>query len=246
MESQTLRYTFELAVTGMKDGPGTQAPTSSLGRLELLLAYKAQWPTLGWSHESPMRVNNPGRVGVSGGFLHEIWNNGAQYTLQLTELPSARSGHPPAMPRQLRFNTTQLESVAVDNNQALIVTSHVLRWVLIPPCRQPSHRSTLLSSQNGQIGVRLNIRDLWTFGKHPRASSPVYDFSTNSSLRIVNVSIIICGGKTVISLECVGGRIRHLLLDWRSLAARVSNIVPANSSINPSFISGSRTRMSNS
>ncbi|TFK64105.1 hypothetical protein BDN72DRAFT_285535 [Pluteus cervinus] len=200
MGYQHLRYIYELAVTGMKDGPGFAHRNN---RLELLLAYKRDWPTLNWTHETAMQVPSPCRVGVSGGFLHEIWDTGPQQsTLQLTELPSFRTGHPPATPRQVRFNTSKIECAVVDNAQALIITGQVI------------------SAQNGQIGMRLSIRDLWTFGKHPRATSPIYDFTTQSSLRISNVSMIICGGKLLVSIEFAGGRIRHHLLDWRSLASK--------------------------
>jgi hypothetical protein len=79
---------------------------------------------------------------------------------------------------------------------------------------------SFLSAQNGHISVRLHLRELWTFGKHPRTSTVVYDFSSGSS-RIANMSMMICGQKLVISLESASGRMKHLLLNWRTLQARV-------------------------
>lgn len=85
---------------------------------------------------------------------------------------------------------------------------------------QPNFFLHLLSGQNGQIGVRLHLRELWTFGKHPRTSTVVYDFTAGSS-RIANMSMIICGQKLIISIESASGRMKHLLLNWRNLHARV-------------------------
>lgn len=85
---------------------------------------------------------------------------------------------------------------------------------------QPNFFPHLLSGQNGQIGVRLHLRELWTFGKHPRTSTVVYDFTAGSS-RIANMSMIICGQKLIISIESASGRMKHLLLNWRNLHARV-------------------------
>ncbi len=44
MEFQHLRYKFELAVVGMKDGPASYMGRSALLRLQLLTAYKKDWP----------------------------------------------------------------------------------------------------------------------------------------------------------------------------------------------------------
>lgn len=127
MESQLLRYKFELAIVGMKDGPATYASGSIFGRLQLLLSYKRDWPKLCWTHEFNVKIPTPALVGVCGGFLHQIRSHGPQHVLELAELPSCRTGRPPSLTRHLRYNTTQIESVAIDPLQSLIVTSHVLR-----------------------------------------------------------------------------------------------------------------------
>jgi hypothetical protein len=129
MEYQSLRYIFELAVSGMKDGPAAQSPGPPLARLQLLLTYKKDWPRLYWTHEYKMQIATPAHVGASGGFIHRIRTHGFQHILELTELPSCRTGRPPALTRHLRYTTTlPIESVAVDPSQALIVTSHIFRY----------------------------------------------------------------------------------------------------------------------
>jgi len=76
-------------------------------------------------------------------------------------------------------------------------------------------------SQNGLVGIQLHLRDLWTFSKHPQAPAVSYDFTTQAAIRVAHVSIFICGRKMVISLEFVGGRITHLLMEWQTFNARV-------------------------
>lgn len=70
------------------------------------------------------------------------------------------------------------------------------------------------------MGVILYFRDLWTFGKHPRAHSGMYDFSTGS-LPVINMSMTICGQKMAISFEFSGGKMKHLILNWRRFQAMV-------------------------
>lgn len=201
MEYLPLYYLFELAMAGMKDGPVSHSYRPPVGRLDLLKSYRKDWPKLEWTHEYKMLIPTHARAGITGGFLHQINVHGSQYTLDLAELPSCRTSRPPALTRHLRFTTPQIENIAIDRSQSLIVTSH------------------LFSGQNGQIGVRLHLRELWTFGKHPRTSTVVYDFTAGSS-RIANMSMIICGQKLIISIESASGRMKHLLLNWRNLHAR--------------------------
>src|SRR5687767_3141762 len=77
MQHRRLRYILELALAGMKHGPGIVTSADDVDRLDLLCAYKQEWPALNWTHEHRMTVPTPCRVGVSGGFLHEIWNTSA-------------------------------------------------------------------------------------------------------------------------------------------------------------------------
>ncbi|KAG5638138.1 hypothetical protein H0H81_001657 [Sphagnurus paluster] len=198
-EYSPLLYIFELALAGMKDGPVPHSHRSVIGRLQLLSSYRKEWPALAWSHEYKVLISASTRSGISGGFLHQIRAHGMQYTLELTELPSFRTARPPSMTRHLKFVTPEIENVALDCSQSLIVSSHIL------------------SVQNG-IGVVLYFRDLWTFGKHPRAYSGTYDFNVGHT-PIVNVSMVICGHKMAISFELSGGRAKHLILNWRTFQA---------------------------
>lgn len=80
------------------------------------------------------------------------------------------------------------------------------------------------SGQNGDVGVRLQIRDLWTFNKHPRSPTFIYDFSAGGPIPVSNMAIVICGDKLAISLEFTGAKTKHLLLNWRDISqARVSH-----------------------
>lgn len=64
------------------------------------------------------------------------------------------------------------------------------------------------------------FRDLWTFGKHPRAHSGVYDVNAGST-PVANMSMIICGHKMAISFKFADGKIKHLILNWRKFQAMV-------------------------
>ncbi|GLB41680.1 hypothetical protein LshimejAT787_1002800 [Lyophyllum shimeji] len=199
MEYSPLLYIFELAIAGMKDGPAPHSYRPLIGRLQLLSTYRKDWPQLNWSHEYKLLIPASTRSGISSGFLHQIRVHGMQYTLELAELPSCRTARPPAMTRHLEFHTPEIENIALDRSQSLVVLSHVL------------------SVQNG-IGVVLYFRDLWTFGKHPRACGGVYDFNVGPT-PIASVSMAICGHNLAISFEFAGGKIRHLVLNWRTFQA---------------------------
>jgi len=122
MDFQHLRYKFELAVVGMKDGPAAYSTRSPMIRLQLLLAYKKDWPRLKWADEQKVRVPAfATQVNVSGSFLYYVANQ----TLDLIELPSCRTGRPPSQTRHIKYNTTpDADCVAIDPLQSLIVTSH--------------------------------------------------------------------------------------------------------------------------
>lgn len=121
MEFQHLRYKFELAVVGMKDGPAQYSTRGPLVRLQLLLSYKKDWPRLYWTDEQKIPVPaHATQVDVSGNFLYYVGDQ----SLNLIELPSCRTGLPPSQTQYLQFNTTpQADCVAVDSLQSLVVTS---------------------------------------------------------------------------------------------------------------------------
>ncbi|RDB23441.1 hypothetical protein Hypma_008992 [Hypsizygus marmoreus] len=199
MECSPLLYIFELAIAGMKDGPMPHSYRAPVGRLQLLLNYKKDWPRLNWTHEYKMLISTRTHAGVSGGFLHQIRVKDFQHTLDLSELPSCRTGRPPAMTRHLKFHAPEIENIVIDRSQSLIVASHVS------------------SGQNG-VTVTLYFRDLWTFGKHPRALSGTYEFIAGPTL-IANMAMVICGQKLAVSFEFAGGKVKHLLLNWRKFQA---------------------------
>ncbi|KAL0575288.1 hypothetical protein V5O48_006689 [Marasmius crinis-equi] len=201
MDVLILRYKYELATLGLKDGPVMHARVPPLSRLQLLTAYKQAWGRLTWSYESKAQIPQSARVGSSGGFLQQIKEHGGSAVLELMELPSARTNRLPASTRHLRYISSGIESLAIDQAQALIVTSHAF-------------------DHQGQIGIQLSFRDLWSFNKHSRACAPSYEFSTQVASRLRRIDIIICGYRVAVSLEFSGGRMRHLIINWYTFDAR--------------------------
>ncbi|KAG6856557.1 hypothetical protein H0H87_003239 [Tephrocybe sp. NHM501043] len=199
MEYSPLHYIFELAITGMRDGPASHVYRPAVGRLQLLSAYRKDWPLLVWGHEHKILISPQTRSGISAGFLHQIRVHGGQYALDLAELPSCRTSRSPALTRHLKFRTPEIENVVLDRSQSLIVSSHVL------------------SLQNG-IGVVLYFRDLWTFEKHPKAYDGTYDFNVGP-VPIASISMAIVGHKMSISFAFAGGKVMHLVLNWRTFQA---------------------------
>ncbi|KAF8630134.1 hypothetical protein AX15_003089 [Amanita polypyramis BW_CC] len=198
MEFQPLRYRFELALAGMKDGPVSHREMSPLHRLQLLIAYRKDWPKLYWTHELPGPIAMS--VGVSGGFLYNIRSDGNHSELRIAELPSCRTGRAPESTRHLKFITTRIEGVVIDPTQAFIATSHVA------------------NAQNGPV-IQLKLRDMWTFDKHPKALQHAFDFAVPLSAeyaRISGISLSVCSSKLAISVKFIGGRSQHLLIDWHT------------------------------
>jgi hypothetical protein len=122
MQFQHLRYRFELAVVGMKDGPASHSAVPFIMRLQLLSAYKMDWPRLKWIDENKIKVPTiASKIGVSGSFLYYVGNQ----ALDILELPSYRIRKPLSQPLQNHYNTTPAANcVAIDPIQALIITSH--------------------------------------------------------------------------------------------------------------------------
>ncbi|KAF9266902.1 hypothetical protein L218DRAFT_755841 [Marasmius fiardii PR-910] len=196
-----LRYKHELAVLGMKDGPVAHARVPPLYRMQLLSAYRQGWDGFSWTFETKTQVPQSARAGASGGFLQQIKEHVGGTVLDLMELPSTRANRLPASTRHLRYISSGIESLALDQVQALIVTSHAF-------------------SHQGQIGIQLHFRDLWSYNKHPKACAPSYEFSTQVSSRLRRINISVCGSKVAISLEFSGGRMKHLVMSWFTFDAR--------------------------
>lgn len=131
MERIGLRYKFELAVCGLKDGTVNHTRVPPYARLQMLLGYKSDWKTLSWSHESKIQIATPAQVGYSGGFIHLARTQGNGSILELTELPACRTNKPPTRVRSLRYATSVVDALAVDGPKNLIVTCHLFRWDLL-------------------------------------------------------------------------------------------------------------------
>nr|GAT47262.1 predicted protein [Mycena chlorophos] len=201
MTYHTLRYTIELALAGMRDGPTSLRLAPILGRLHLLSSYRVDWPLLNWTHEYKIQAPATSIVGASGGFMHQIRPHGVYNTIEITELPSCRTGRNPALMRRQRFTSPPVESVCVDPVQGLIIGVHIF-------------------GQNGIIGVQMHIRDLWKFGKHPKAAAESYELPTQSTAPVSSAELAIQGNKMALTLEFANGKKSHLIMDWRSLGAR--------------------------
>lgn len=196
-----LRYNFQLALSGMKDGPVSHARAPPYLRLQLLLNYHSDWPRLEWTHENRLQIPTPALVGLSGCFIHQIRPHGAFNTLDLTQVPSSRLNVPPSQSRHLKYTTGAIENVVTDFAQSLVIMSHIF-------------------SQHGQVSVQLHFKELWTFEKHPRAHGVSYEVGTQVSARVTQVALSVYGFKMVMSLEFQGGRIRHLVVDWHTFISR--------------------------
>ncbi|SJL04049.1 uncharacterized protein ARMOST_07407 [Armillaria ostoyae] len=201
MEFQVLRYRFELAVLGMKDGAVPYARAPPIVRAQLLLTYKKDWPKLQWTHESQLEIPMPAIAGVSGKFIFQIHDHGVFNTLDLSELPSCRTNRPPSQTRHLKYTFPQIEGLAVDGSQGLIVTSHIF-------------------THNGKVCVSLSFKDIGTNKKHRHAITPSFDVSTTIATRVIGVSTLICGSKVTVGLDFHGGKTLRLLMNWRTLEAR--------------------------
>ncbi|KAF8892234.1 hypothetical protein BD779DRAFT_1468535 [Infundibulicybe gibba] len=197
VEYQPLRYKIELELAGMMDGP-TISNGSCLGRLQLLSAYRIDWPKLNWSHEMKLPIRNPAMVGLTERFIHQIRMDNGNPTMELIELPSCRTGRPPALTRHLRFNTPQIDTVTTDYSQALLAMTHA-------------------TNHNGQSNLRLYLCDLWTFAKHPRAGRVRQDFPLEAPVERADAKI--CGNKIAISFMFAGGRVQQFLVNWVTSAA---------------------------
>lgn len=71
-------------------------------------------------------------MGVSGGYLYRARRNVSQYTLELSELPSFRTGRASSRFRELRFDCEfTIGGVAVDASQGLLVIGELFRPVFV-------------------------------------------------------------------------------------------------------------------
>jgi len=125
--TSTLRYHYELALCGMRDGlPSRYSPRD---RLAPLLGYKRGWSTLSWSTEDRLSFTPPTIMGVSGNFLYQgsqsPLNNGFTWTLHIYALRSLR-GIPQGRLAYYQYNVPfEIRRVAIDPSQDLMVLAQL-------------------------------------------------------------------------------------------------------------------------
>jgi len=153
MDIPSLRYIFELAVVGMKDGAAPYSGRSHLIRLQLLTTYKKDWPRLYWTDETKVSIPATAtKVDVSGNFLYHV----GRQSLDMLELPSCRTSRPPSQTRHLKYVTSAADHVAIDPIQSLIVASQITGYVLwvnlihthLTACHQKSKWPNWLAPQD--------------------------------------------------------------------------------------------------
>jgi len=107
----------------MKDGPPSEHPAPV--RLEQLLTYKKAWPALTWSREDRLEISRPTIMGVSGGFFYHASEDSGhdfQWTLELYELRSFRTGRSASSLQRFKFNVSfDINDVVIDLSQNLLV-----------------------------------------------------------------------------------------------------------------------------
>lgn len=111
----------------MKDGPVSLRRMPLYKRHQFLGLLQQHWAMTQASKEFSLSFNLPAIIGVSGRFVYEIQNHGLFNLLNLFELPSSTMN---IIPSQLKpFQCPEIEHVAVDHIQNLIVSSHAYKYV---------------------------------------------------------------------------------------------------------------------
>jgi len=121
-----LRYRLELVLSGMKNGPPSNDPTSS--RLRQLLNYKKALPTLCWTQDENLQIPMPALVGVSGNYLYYAGTIAFQSHLELYEMPSFRVGRAYHARRRLSYAVPFIiRSITIDPAQDLLVIAEIFQ-----------------------------------------------------------------------------------------------------------------------
>ncbi len=81
-------------------------------------------------------------------------------------------------------------------------------------------------SHNGKVCVSLSFKDIGTNKKHRHAITPSFDVSTTIATRVIGVNTLICGSKVTVGLDFHGGKTLRLLMNWRTMEARVRDLDP--------------------
>ncbi|EIW79423.1 hypothetical protein CONPUDRAFT_156099 [Coniophora puteana RWD-64-598 SS2] len=211
-----LRYKYELALRGMRDGP--TSTVSVRDRLARLLAHQTGWATLNEFHLDALRTTPPTIIGVSGNFLYHasetgIPNAAFQWTLRIFELRSYR--RPVSTPLLYRqYNVPfDIRKIAIDPTQNLMVLGEL---------HFPTNNTAILA--------HIYFFDLMVAQKHARASQLRFTFPTDwwgtqpAGHRISIKQIEIYGDHVGVSLqfEIVDGEhaTELLVVDWVNSASR--------------------------
>ncbi|KAI9464751.1 hypothetical protein HD554DRAFT_2026315 [Boletus coccyginus] len=210
IQSTTLRYHYELALCGMRDGPpGGDGPKT---RLLSILGYKRGWPTLSPSAEDKLCITPPTIMGVSGNYLFHAsqspLNNGFEWILHVYQLRSFRMAPKSTLPYYQHNVAFEIRKIAIDASQELMV----LAQLFFPP------------QQNSAIIVMLHIRNLYICQDHSRAAQPSLSFQTDwwgnfpPGQRLSIEQIQICGSLVAVSvrleLETGEGTTELVVFNW--------------------------------
>ncbi|KAG9313078.1 hypothetical protein JVU11DRAFT_6518 [Chiua virens] len=208
--STTLRYSYELALCGLRNGPPDGYSPNI--RLLSLLGYKRGWPTLSPSAEDKLCITPPTIIGVSGNYLFHAsqspLNNGFEWILHVYQLRSFRMAPKPRLPYYQHNVPFEIRKVAIDPSQELMV----LAQLFIPP------------QQNSAIAVMLHIRNLYVCQDHARAVQPRLSFQTDwwgdfpPGQRLSIEQVQICGSLVAVSvrleLETGEGTTELVVFNW--------------------------------
>jgi hypothetical protein len=211
METKALRYQVELALSGMKDGPPSEHPAPA--RLEQLLTYKKAWPALNWAREESLKISRPTILGVSGGFFYHASENSSQHfqwTLELYELRSFRTGRTAPYLRHFRYNVPfDINNVVIDPSQnllALVELDQPYQYVITSESIEPLVINSQCHSTN-VICARLHCYDLWTCTIHPSASVHLFVLQTHwwgplcPGHHVLVKQVQICGSRIALAVR---------------------------------------------
>ncbi|KAI6113018.1 hypothetical protein F5141DRAFT_752799 [Pisolithus sp. B1] len=211
----SLRYCYELALCGLREGPHNQH--SSNDRLDTLLSYKRGWSTLTWSAEDRLTFAPPTIMGVSGNYLYQAAQvplpNEFLWCLRIYELRCLRRTPQRGLHFYQYFIAFEIRKVVIDASQNLIV------WAQIhfPP------------QQNSPVLGVLHLRDLRADHDHREAAQPRLQYRTEwwgitpPGERVSIQQVQVCGSLVALSirleLEDGEGITELALFNWRTGSA---------------------------
>ncbi|KAG6332147.1 hypothetical protein ID866_6942 [Astraeus odoratus] len=209
--TSALRYRYELALCGARDGPPNRYTLRD--RLIPLLGYKRGWSTLSWSVEDRLAFTPPTIMGVAGNFFYQAsqspLNNGFTWSLHIYALRSFRTA-PQSSLAYYQYNVPfEIRKVAIDVSQDLMIIAQLY----FPP------------QQTSAIIAFLHLRNLRSGQEHRQATQPRLRYLTDwwgitpPGERVSIQQVQICGTVAALSirleLEQGEGITELALFDWR-------------------------------